>query len=74
MLLGINILKPRMNKTKETKRRKKSYSYYGTGEWKLEPITEWQIRMWIDDFRGLIHRIYLALLVIIILLIILICH
>ena len=40
-----------MNKTKETKRRKKSYSYYGTGEWKLEPITEWQIRMWVDDCR-----------------------
>ena len=74
MLLGINILKPRMNKTKKVKLRKKSYSYYGTGVWKPEPIAEWQIRMWVDDCRGLIHHIYLALLVIIILLIILICH
>ena len=63
-----------MNKTKKTKLRKKSYSYYGTGVWKPEPITEWRIKMWVNDFRGLMCRICLALLVIIILLIILICH
>ena len=60
----------REGKMKKSKREKFSF-HSGKAVWKQKPITEWEIRCWVNDFRGLIHHIYLAILLIGVLLIIL---